>query len=290
MSRIEDAEKDYLSGMKYKDIATKYGVSLNTVKSWKSRNGWQRDATTKKGAHKKTKRVHTKKSKVAQARSPDVIDELVENDELKDRQKAFCLYYLQRYNATWAYQQAYGADYGTAMRAGSRLLRNVEIKKQLTELKKQQSAELYATANDIMLSYLKQAHSDVTDVLEFKTIKRLKWNKVPDDTGEYEDANGHYRLDPKIDPETGEQAFYYENLVLLKDSNEIDTSNVKSIRINDGEAVVEMYDKQKAMKELLERLPEPDNSIVDDDGFIQAINQAIPSIWANAEVEGMEII
>lgn len=206
------------------------------------------------------KRVHTKKSKVVQARSPDVIDELVENDELKDRQKAFCLYYLQRYNATWAYQKAYGADYETARTNGPRLLANARIKKQLTELKKQQSAELYATANDIMLSYLKQAHSDVTDVLEFKTVKRLKWNKVPDDTGEYEDANGHYRLDPKIDPETGEQAFYYENLVLLKDSSKIDTSNIKSIRINDGEAVVEMYDKQRAMKELLERLPSADDT------------------------------
>lgn len=260
MSRIEDAEKDYLSGMKYKDIAEKYGVSLNTVKSWKSRNGWQRDATKKKGAHKNQKRVHTKKQKVAQVRSPDVIDELVENDELKDRQKAFCLYYLQRYNATWAYQKAYGVDHETALRAGPRLLGNVGVKKQLTELKKQQSAELYATANDIMLGYLKQAYSDVTDVLEFKTVKRLKWNKVPDDTGEYEDANGHYRLDPKIDPETGEQAFYYENLVLLKDSNEIDTSNIKSIRINDGEAVVEMYDKQRAMKELLERLPNADDT------------------------------
>ena len=260
MSRIEDAEKDYLDGMKYKDIATKYGVSLNTVKSWKSRNGWQRDATKKKGAHKKVKRVHTKKQKVVQARSPDVIDELVENDELKDRQKAFCLYYLQRYNATWAYQQAYNADYETARVNGSRMLTNANIKKQLAELKKQQSAELYATANDIMLNYLKQAHSDVTDILEFKTVKRLKWNKVPDDTGPYEDANGHYRLDPKIDPETGEQAFYYENLVLLKDSNEIDTSNVKNIRINDGEAVVEMYDKQKAMKELLDRLPSADDS------------------------------
>ncbi|GAA2953082.1 phage terminase small subunit [Ligilactobacillus murinus DSM 20452 = NBRC 14221] len=288
MSRIEDAEKDYLSGMKYKDIAEKYGVSLNTVKSWKSRNGWQRDATKKKGAHKKEKRVHTKKSKVAQARSPDVIDELVENDELKDRQKAFCLYYLQRYNATWAYQKAYGVGYNTASVEGHKTLRNPKIKKQLTELKKQQSAELYATANDIMLGYLKQAHSDVTDALEFKTVKRLSWNKIPDDTGPYEDANGHYRLDPKIDPETGEQAFYYENLVLLKDSSKIDTSNIKSIRIDKGEAVVEMYDKQKAMKELLERLPEPDNSIVDDDGFIKAIEQAIPSVWANAEVEGME--
>ncbi|MDR9857795.1 phage terminase small subunit [Paenibacillus sp. VCA1] len=50
------AEQDYMAGMKYKEIAEKYGVSLNTVKSWKQRHGWDR----KKGAHK-PKRVHTNK-------------------------------------------------------------------------------------------------------------------------------------------------------------------------------------------------------------------------------------
>lgn len=50
-----NAEKDYVKGMKYKDIAEKYKVSINTVKSWKTRRGWTRE----KGAHK-TKRVHTK--------------------------------------------------------------------------------------------------------------------------------------------------------------------------------------------------------------------------------------
>lgn len=49
------AEQDYLAGMKYKDIADKYGVTLNTVKSWKQRHGWNRDdgAHTKKGVHTK---------------------------------------------------------------------------------------------------------------------------------------------------------------------------------------------------------------------------------------------
>ncbi|MBY0122166.1 phage terminase small subunit [Bacillus sp. S/N-304-OC-R1] len=54
-TRIE-AEKDYVKGMKYKDIAEKYGVSLNTVKSWKTRYQWSRD-----GVHTKPKGVHTKK-------------------------------------------------------------------------------------------------------------------------------------------------------------------------------------------------------------------------------------
>lgn len=48
------AEQDYMDGMKYKDIAEKYGVSLNTVKSWKQRHGWDRKRvhTNQKGAHK----------------------------------------------------------------------------------------------------------------------------------------------------------------------------------------------------------------------------------------------
>ena len=38
----EQAENDYMTGMKYKDIALKYGVSINTVKSWKKRYEWER--------------------------------------------------------------------------------------------------------------------------------------------------------------------------------------------------------------------------------------------------------
>ncbi|MED4342405.1 phage terminase small subunit [Bacillus licheniformis] len=50
------AQKDYVKGMKYKDLAEKYGVSVNTIKSWKRRHGWER----KKGAPSE-KSVHTKK-------------------------------------------------------------------------------------------------------------------------------------------------------------------------------------------------------------------------------------
>ncbi|MDR6681628.1 uncharacterized protein YjcR [Bacillus safensis] len=48
-SKHIQAEKDYVKGMKYKDLAEKNGVSINTIKSWKKRHGWER----KKGAHKK---------------------------------------------------------------------------------------------------------------------------------------------------------------------------------------------------------------------------------------------
>ena len=49
MEKSELARNDYESGMKYKDIATKHDVSINTVKSWQRRHNWTR---IKKGAPK----------------------------------------------------------------------------------------------------------------------------------------------------------------------------------------------------------------------------------------------
>lgn len=50
------AEQDYMDGLKYKEIAENHNVSINTVKSWKQRYGWER----KKGAHKQNS-MHTNK-------------------------------------------------------------------------------------------------------------------------------------------------------------------------------------------------------------------------------------
>lgn len=240
MKKWEEAEKDYLLGMKYKDIAAKYDVSVNTVKSWRSRHSWSRNAPTKKGVHPKSKKV-----------APKIIDDLEENSDLTEKQKLFCLLYLQRFNATWAYQEAYKCNYSTARSEGAKTLANPNIRIQLTQLKKQISSDLYFDVNDIIKEYIQQAKSDVTDVIDFKTVKKYQWYKVRVDTGKYVDSSGHFDWVPKIDPDTGEQEFYYENLVTLHDSNEIDTSNIKSVKIDKGEAVVEMYDKQKALDTLM---------------------------------------
>lgn len=45
--QAEKAKLDYMAGMKYKDIAEKYGVSINTVKSWQKRHKWTREGAPK---------------------------------------------------------------------------------------------------------------------------------------------------------------------------------------------------------------------------------------------------
>lgn len=47
----ESAYVDYRDGLKYKEIAEKYGVTINTVKSWKTRYKWSKDG--KKSVHTK---------------------------------------------------------------------------------------------------------------------------------------------------------------------------------------------------------------------------------------------
>lgn len=56
----ELAYQDYLNGMKYKEIAEKYGVTINTVKSWKTRYKWSRD-----GVRTKEESVHTTRNRGA---------------------------------------------------------------------------------------------------------------------------------------------------------------------------------------------------------------------------------
>ncbi|MBZ6022450.1 hypothetical protein LA440_04585 [Bacillus cereus] len=52
----ELAQEDYMQGMKYKDIAEKHDVSVNTVKSWKTRYKWDR-----KGVHTNIEKVRAQK-------------------------------------------------------------------------------------------------------------------------------------------------------------------------------------------------------------------------------------
>lgn len=268
MTNQEKAEKDYLAGMKYKDIAVKYDVSINTVKSWKKRNGWSRGAPKKsKGVQPKKKRVHTKQEKVAPSLpSP----ELPENDELNDKQKAFCLYYLQRYNATWAYQKAYGGSYDTARTNGPRLLANARIKNYLAELKKQQSQDLYLDANDILKQIAKQAFADYGDYIDFGSEEVIEV-----------DAKGM----PVFDPETGDYRKYTRSFVNLKDKEDVDTSLLKKVSIGRDGVVVELMDQQKALQLLLDRLPEPEVNDESTNSLLTALNKGLQKIWSDKKNE-----
>lgn len=241
MDKREQAKNDYIAGMMYKDIATKYHVPINTLKSWRRRGGWKRDA-----------KLHPKLEKVAE----QAASELEANDSLTDKQKLFCLYYLNCLNATKAYQEAYKVSYDLAMYSGSRLLRNVKVKHQLSKLREAQSSTIFIDAHDVVAELTKQAFANLGDYLEFGSREVVTITK---------------QGKPVIDPETGQPMRHYENTVRLKDSKQFDTSLIKGVRVDDGEIVLELYDKQKALGTLLKYLDYNDSgdasqgiTIIDD--------------------------
>ena len=276
------AKKDYESGMKYKDIAEKYDVSINTVKSWKQRNNWQR-GPTQKGMHTKNKKGAHKVEKVA----PKIVKELSANDGLNDQQKMFCLYYLQRFNATWAYMQAYDADYDTARVNGSRLLTKANVKSQIAELKMSIANDLFITADDIAKEYAKQAFADIGDYVEFGGQESAI---LDEDERELLDSNGN--------PIKSHRSY-----VMFKDKAKVDTSLIKTIKSGKDGPVIELYDKQKAMDALMNYVGEkqslkgqlmqaqidrlkiqngdndPDED--DDDGFLEAIDKSAKDVWSD---------
>lgn len=60
--------------------------------------------------------------------------EILESTELTEKQRLFCIYYIEEFNATKAYQKAYGCGYSSAKSHGCKLLQNVAIKSEIDRL------------------------------------------------------------------------------------------------------------------------------------------------------------
>lgn len=280
MNKWEKAYDDYLAGMKYKEIAEKYGVSINTVKSWKSRK-WGAPPD-KKVAHK-TKKVATKKK----------VQPVIDNDDLTEQQKLFCLYYLQSFNATKAYQQAYGCDYNSARANSIRLLAKDSIKTELHRLKAELQQDMLVDVKDLMMEYIKQAFADITDFVEFGTKKETETVTTNNLVASNEiDENGM----PVMENETKEVEFEY-SFVHLKDSSEVDGTMIQEVKKGKDGVSVKLHDKHKAMAELMkylggDRLREAqiasaiaknkdgsEEFEMEDDGFLAALEAEGEELW-----------
>ncbi len=213
--KYELAEIDYMSGMKYKDIADKYRVSINTVKSWKQRCKWSRDSVHTKN----NKSAHTKES------AKEEVKALMANEELTDKQKLFCIYYTKYFNATKAYKKAYKCNYNTAMVEGSRHLRNPKIKEEIDRLKASKLKGIFLEETDLLQKYIDIAFADITDYARFgKEEKVIGIN----DKGELVKAG--------------------QNFVDLINDYEVDGSLIKEIKASEKGISIKLEDRIKALE------------------------------------------
>lgn len=222
MSNIDQAELDYTSGMKYKDIAEKYAVSINTVKSWKTRNKWVR-----KGVHTKPKSMHTKKPKVCiqneDANTENkvrkkIVESIADNDELTEQQKLFCIYFTDNPNATRAYQKAFKANRLTAQVNGCRLLTNAKVKTEIDRLRQIKYESIMFKADDIVERQMRIAFADMSDYIDISVCKAMT--------------------------KTGKIVKY--NDLLIKESTELDGAVISEVKTTKDGVSIKLKDSQKA--------------------------------------------
>ena len=217
------AESDYVAGMKYKDIAAKYGVSMNTVKSWKKRYAWSRNKKTgciQKGCTQNKKGAH-KKEAVAED-----VSQVAINDELTDQQQLFCLYQSRMFNYTKAYMKAYpGCTYASAAVLGSRLMKNQLIRETIEQLKQNHMNREMLKQEDIFQKYMDIAFADMNDFMSF----------------------GQEEIETDYGPRM-------VNSVRLKESDQVDGTLITEVKQGRDGVSVKLADRMKAIDWLADHM------------------------------------
>lgn len=235
-ARIEQARALYDSGKKLKEIASALEVSEGTVRSWKNRYKWGSDsnATLYKNVAKEKSVANAKKhnSEAVETES----NEVVKNTDLTSKQQLFCCLYIKCFNATKAYQKAYGVDYQTASAAGARMLRNVKVKKYIQELKQNRLNREMLSEEDIFQKYMDIAFADITDYVEFGR------EQVP--------VMGPFGPIMVKDDKTGEKREVKKevNVVRFREHGDVDGTIISEIKQGKDGASIKLADRMKALQ------------------------------------------
>lgn len=237
MPKAKDARADkafemYKQGLKLIEIANQLGIAEGTVRSWKNRYKWDDNgnATLQKKETKKKCNV-AKKKNVKKKAVADEVKEVIQNTNLTDKQQLFCIYYIRCFNATKAYQKAYGCGYSTALVAGPRLLGNVRVKEEILRLKQERLNREFLSEEDIFQKYMDIAFADMTDFAEF--------------------GNRDVEV---INESTGEREKLTISYVNVKDSDNVDGTLISEVSKGKEGIKVKLADRMKALQWLTDHM------------------------------------
>lgn len=217
----DEAKRMYLDSkgkMLLKDIAKAVSKRDSDIRKWKSLDKWDEElkgnAPIAKGNAPKQNNGIKKPPKTELL--PEEIETL-NNEELTERQRLFCLYYVRWFNATKAYRKVYDCDYTTAMTNGSMLLRNTKIQEHIQAIKDAKIKQAMYTAEDFFQKMMDIAYSDATDFLSFGR---------------------------RINEETGLEYNYVDFL----DSSEVDGTLIQEVKQGKDGCSIKLVRKEFALK------------------------------------------
>jgi phage terminase small subunit len=221
--RKEEARKLFENGSILIEIANQLNVPDGTVRSWKNRGKWKCNATQKK-------KCNVVKKKKKEKSITKEVKQVMENEELNDKQRLFCLYYIKYFNATKAYKKAYECSSKTASVNGSRLLANAKVRNQIQSLKQGKLNRELLSTDDIVQRYIDVAFADITDYADFGTREVT-----------FSDSEGR-------------EATTEMSYVDAKPAWMVDGSLLSEVSMSKGSIKIKLLDQMKAMQWLTDHM------------------------------------
>lgn len=234
--RIEQAKAMYLEGAKLVEIASQLNLPEGTVRRWKCTHKWDNERSDKKS--ERSERRKDEKIEIVAAE----VGQVLENPDLTDKQRLFCVLYIRCFNATKAYQKAYGVDYFSAKSHGWELLQNVAIREEIARLKQNRLNREMLDEHDIFQKYMDIAFADITDFLEFGQ--------------EQVQVMSMYGPVEVKEPETGKKVPLMKtvNMVRFKESGEVDGTLISEVKQGKDGASIKLADRMKALQWLSDHM------------------------------------
>ncbi|WP_286080637.1 terminase small subunit [Parablautia intestinalis] len=231
--RVQQAKELFQQGLKLIEIAKRLELPEGTVRRWKSTYKWDNERSDK-NSERSNRNKHIKKNKEKAVASG--ISQEAEPPDLTDKQRLFCCLYVKCFNATKAYQKAYGCSYETAMVEGSKTLRNPKIKNEIQRLKQNRLNREMLSEADVFQKYMDIAFADITDYVEFGR------ETVP--------VMGAYGPVILKDEETGTKIEMKKeiNVIRLKESTEVDGTLISEVKQGKEGTSIKLADRMKALQ------------------------------------------
>ncbi|PHB05543.1 terminase [Bacillus wiedmannii] len=214
------------------DIAAELNLKPSQIRKWKSQDKWDEQMNGN---------VTIAKRSVTNVKNPktkEKLKEILEDEELTEKERLFCLYYVKYFNGTQAALKAGYSKDGAHVQA-SRLLRRERVSSYIKELKGELVGNIFVEAMDVLNEYIKIAFADITNYVTF--------------------GQREVELEPEerttVDEEGNETSEFVTetrmmNFVDLQDHEMVDGSIITEVKQGRDGVTIKLADKMKALDKL----------------------------------------
>ncbi|MBQ3410871.1 MAG: terminase small subunit, partial [Bacillus sp. (in: Bacteria)] len=202
------------------EIAEELGIkNPSQIRKWKSQDKWD---------EKINGNVTIAKRSVTNVKNPKTkakLKEILDDEELSEKERLFCLYYVKYFNGTQAALKAGYSKDGAHVQA-SRLLRRERVSSYIKELKGELVENVFVEALDVLKEYIKIAFADITNYVTFG------------------------QREVEFQDDEGNQFTRMMNFVDLQEADLVDGSIITEVKQGKDGVSVKLADKMKALDKL----------------------------------------